>query len=80
MTLEWRLPTPDGPETTRVAQATVVVAAAERPAATGDWADADSWLPETFGAVTPEEVLTESEGSDGLDPGAPWLSDPVGRP
>jgi len=43
-------------------EATVVVAAAERPAPPGDWANADDWLPETFGAVTPEEVLTEAEG------------------
>jgi hypothetical protein len=62
VTFEWRLPTrtirglPVWPE------ATVVVAAAERPAAPGDWANADDWLPETFGAVTPEDVLTEAKG------------------
>lgn len=43
-------------------EATVVVAAAERPAAQGDWGNADDWLPETFRATTPDEVLAEAEG------------------
>ena len=43
-------------------EATVVVAAAERPTAQGDWANADDWLLNTFGSVTPNDVLTEAEG------------------
>lgn len=43
-------------------EATVVVAAAERPAAQGNWANADDWLPETFRALSPDDVLTEAAG------------------
>jgi hypothetical protein len=43
-------------------EATVVVAAAEHPAAQGNWANADDWLPETFRAVTPDAVLAEAAG------------------
>ena len=42
--------------------ATAVVAAADRPAAQGDWQNADDWLPETFRATTPDDVLSELEG------------------
>ena len=35
---------------------------AERPAAQGNWANADDWLPETFRAVTPDDVLAEAAG------------------
>jgi hypothetical protein len=43
-------------------EATVLVAAAERPAAQGNWANADNWLPDTFRAVTPGALLAEARG------------------
>jgi hypothetical protein len=43
-------------------QATILVAAAERPAAQGNWGNADDWLPNTFRAATAEEVLREAAG------------------
>lgn len=41
---------------------TIVVAAADRPDAQGDWANADSWLPEAMRATTGEGVLVEAAG------------------
>ena len=43
-------------------EATVVVAAAHRPSAQRDWANADDWLPETFRATTPDDILVEADG------------------
>lgn len=62
VTFEWRLPTRAFRGLPVWQEATVVVAAAERPAAQGNWANADDWLPETFRAVTPDEVLAEAAG------------------
>jgi len=62
VTYEWRLPTWDQRGLPVWHPASVVVAAAHRPAAQGDWSNADDWLPETFRATTPDDVLTEAEG------------------
>ena len=59
---EWRLPADGGRDLPLWHPATVVVAAAHRPAAQGDWGNADDWLPETLRATTPDDVLTEAEG------------------
>lgn len=61
-TFEWRLPTRSVRGLPVWTEATIVVAAAHRPAAQGNWANADEWLPETFRAATPEDVLTEVRG------------------
>jgi hypothetical protein len=42
-------------------EATIVVAAANRPASQGNWANAEEWLPETFRAAKPNQVLTEAD-------------------
>ncbi|MBI4730068.1 MAG: hypothetical protein HY775_11325 [Acidobacteria bacterium] len=62
VTHEWALPLRTVSGLPVWCEATVVVAAADRPAAQGDWANADDWLPETFGATTPDEVLAEASG------------------
>ncbi len=62
VTFDWRLPTRTVKGLPVWGEPTVVVAAAERPAAQGNWANADDWLPETFGALAPDEVLTEAAG------------------
>ena len=62
VTFEWQLPARALRALPVWREATVVVAAAERPAAQGDWANADEWLPETFRVVTPDEVLAEATG------------------
>lgn len=43
-------------------EATMLVAAAERPAAQGNWANVEDWLVETFRVVTADEVLAEADG------------------
>jgi hypothetical protein len=43
-------------------EATILVAAAERPGAQGNWGNADDWLPDTFRAVSSEELLQEADG------------------
>ena len=43
-------------------EATALVAAANRPAAQGDWGNADYWLSETFRSATPEDVVKEATG------------------
>lgn len=40
----------------------MVVAAADRPDAHGDWYNADEWLPATMRAASLEEVCYEAEG------------------
>lgn len=62
VTFEWRLPVSVIKGLPVWQEATVVVAAAARPAAQGNWANAEDWLPETFLATTPTQVLTEAEG------------------
>lgn len=62
ITYDWRLPTWDHHGLPTWTEATVVVAAAERPDAQGDWSNADEWLPDTMHATTPEAVCAEAEG------------------
>lgn len=62
ITYEWRLPTGDFRGLPVWQPATIVVAAAHRPAAQGNWSNADHWLPETFRATTPDDVITEASG------------------
>lgn len=62
VTFEWRLPPAIIRGLPVWREATVVVAAAERPGAQGNWANAEDWLPETFRVLTPGEVLTEAAG------------------
>lgn len=62
ITFEWQLPSELVRGLPVWGEATVVVAAAERPAAQGNWANADNWLPETFRATTLDEVLSEAQG------------------
>jgi hypothetical protein len=62
VTFDWRLPVERVKGLPVWEEATVVVAVAERPAAQGNWGNADDWLPETFRALTPTDVLTEAEG------------------
>lgn len=59
-TFDWCLPTRSVKGLPIWSEPTIVVAAAERPARQGNWANADYWLPETFRAVAPGEVLTEA--------------------
>lgn len=60
ITYEWRLPSGNSRGLPLWQPATVVVAAAHRPAAQGNWSNADDWLPETFRATTPDDVVTEA--------------------
>jgi hypothetical protein len=59
-TFDWHLPTRSLKGLPVWGESTIVVAAAERPAAQGNWANADEWLPETFRALTPNDVLIEA--------------------
>jgi hypothetical protein len=43
-------------------EATILVAAAARPAAQGNWGNADDWLPNTFRAATAEDLRREAGG------------------
>lgn len=61
VTYEWRLPLIEIRDLPVWQPATAVVAAADRPAAQGDWHNADDWLPETFRATAPNDVITEIE-------------------
>jgi hypothetical protein len=59
---EWRMPTWNKEGLPVWHPATIVVAAAARPSAHDDWANADEWLPETMRATTPNDVFTEARG------------------
>lgn len=61
-TFDWRLPTRVVRGLPVWTEPTIVVAAAERPAAQGNWANADDWLPDTFQAASSEQVATEASG------------------
>ncbi len=41
---------------------TILVGAAERPPAQGNWGNADEWLPNTFRTVGSEQLLGEADG------------------
>lgn len=62
VTYEWRLPLAEIDGLPVWQPATAIVAAADRPTAQGDWHNADDWLPETFRATTPEDVVAEIDG------------------
>lgn len=62
VTFDWRLPTRSLRGLPVWTEATIVVAAAHRPSAQGNWANADDWLPQTFGVAAPEDVLAEAGG------------------
>ena len=62
VTFEWRLPARVIRGLPVWREATVLVAAAERAAVQGNWANAGDWLPETFGGTTLEDVLSEASG------------------
>jgi hypothetical protein len=61
-TFDWRLPTRVVRDLPVWTEPTIVVAAAERPAVQGNWANADDWLPDTFEATKPEQIATEASG------------------
>lgn len=58
---DWKLPTRLLNGLPVWGEPTTIVAAAERPAAQGNWANADGWLPETFRATTLDDVIVEVE-------------------
>jgi len=62
VSFDWRLPPGDVNGLPLWQPATTLAAIANRPAAQGDWANADEWLPETFRATTPDDVLDEVAG------------------
>jgi AbiEi antitoxin C-terminal domain len=62
VTFDWRLPTRSQRGLPIWTEATVVVAAAQRPGAQGNWANADDWLPNTFRGAVREDVITEARG------------------
>jgi hypothetical protein len=59
---DWRLPTGAANGLPVWQPATTLAAIAHRPSAQGDWGNADEWLPETFRATTPDDVLLEASG------------------
>ncbi len=62
VTFDWRLPTKTVRGLPVWTEATVLVAAAERPAAQGNWGNADDWLAGTFRAAKAEDLLREAAG------------------
>jgi AbiEi antitoxin C-terminal domain len=62
VTFDWRIPAKTVRGLPVWTQATILVAAAERPAAQGNWGNADDWLADTFRAATIEDMLREAEG------------------
>jgi hypothetical protein len=62
ISFDWRLPTVSVRGLPVWQEATALVGAASRPAAQGDWGNADNWLGETFRSVTPEDVIEEATG------------------
>lgn len=62
VTFEWRCPVGETRGLPLWRPATVVVAAARRPANHRDWGNADEWLPETFRAASSSDVILEAEG------------------
>jgi len=62
VTFDWRVPIRSLRGLPVWTEATIVVAAAYRPSAQGNWANADDWLPDTFQAATAEDVTNEARG------------------
>lgn len=62
VTFDWRLPTRPLRGLPVWIESTIVVAAAYRPSAQGNWANADDWLADTFRAITRDDVITEARG------------------
>ncbi|MHB8465510.1 MAG: type IV toxin-antitoxin system AbiEi family antitoxin [Acidimicrobiales bacterium] len=62
VTFEWRVPIQTRRKLPVWSEVTIVVAAAHRPGAQGDWANADEWLPSTFRAVSMDDLLKEATG------------------
>lgn len=62
VTFDWRLPTREVRSLPVWTEATVAVAAAHRPAAQGNWANVDDWMPNLFRALTVDKVIVEGEG------------------
>lgn len=62
VTFDWRVPVKTVRGLPVWTEATILVAAAERPAAQGNWGNADDWLAGTFRAATAEDLLREAEG------------------
>jgi AbiEi antitoxin C-terminal domain len=62
VTFDWRVPTTTVRGLPVWTPATIIIAAAERPAAQGNWGNAEDWLPDTFRAAASEELLREAEG------------------
>jgi hypothetical protein len=60
VTFDWRLPSWPLRRLPVWTEATIVVAAAHRPSAQGNWANADDWLPDTFKAAAVDDVLEEA--------------------
>lgn len=61
VTFDWRVPTKPVRGLPVWTQATILVAAAERPAAQCNWGNADDWLADTFRAATIDELLREAD-------------------
>lgn len=57
---DWNLPTIAKRGLPVWTEATLVTAIAQRPAAQGDWANADEWLANVFRAVSIQAVVTEA--------------------
>lgn len=62
VTFDWRVPTKTVRGLPVWTEATILVAAAERPAAQGNWGNAEDWLPDTFRAAPAEDLLREAGG------------------
>jgi AbiEi antitoxin C-terminal domain len=62
VTFDWRVPTKSVRGLPVWTEATILVAAADRPVAQGNWGNAEDWLPDTFRAATAEDLLREAEG------------------
>ena len=61
VTFDWRLAAGDRDGLPVLRPASMLVACAERPEAEGDWANADTWLPETMRAATLVDIVDEAE-------------------
>jgi hypothetical protein len=62
VTYSWRLPVADRTGLPVWQPATTVVALAEMPRWQLDWANADTWLPETMRAAARQDIMMEADG------------------